>query len=198
MRMPALAVCVACVLLTADPAPPRRPPRMIRRCRISRRWPTASRIRWQGRHHYLYDNEYQSDWATVGSAPSARAGCAQRAGTAAAVGRIDGGAALPALRLREELFRRTLAVARAAPQRRPGASARTPTAQDHHRQREIAHAGLGRMKLSDQTEDPERREKRQQTIIRVFIASLHFRRMIVFGYSSGSGPAGKARAATPR
>jgi hypothetical protein len=34
--------------------------------------------------------------------------------------------------------------------------------EDRHRQREIAHAGLGRVKLSDQTEEPERREKRQQ------------------------------------
>lgn len=32
--------------------------------------------RWQGRHHYLYDDEYQPGPATVGSAPSDARACA--------------------------------------------------------------------------------------------------------------------------
>jgi hypothetical protein len=31
--------------------------------------------RWQGRHHYLYDDEYQPGSATVGSAPSGARAC---------------------------------------------------------------------------------------------------------------------------
>jgi hypothetical protein len=33
--------------------------------------------RWQGRHHYLYDDENQPNSATVGSAPSDARACAR-------------------------------------------------------------------------------------------------------------------------
>jgi len=72
MRVTALGVCVACLLLTAlttaagapatadDPALPNIEA-------LGNREPD----RWQGRHHYLYDDEHQPGTATtVGSAPS--------------------------------------------------------------------------------------------------------------------------------
>src|SRR5476651_563144 len=77
MRMIALGGCVACVLLTAlsysaaapastdDPALPNID-------ELGNREPD----RWQGRHHYLYDDENQPGSATVGSAPSEARACA--------------------------------------------------------------------------------------------------------------------------
>ena len=75
MRTTALGVCAACLLLTAltdsaaapatadDPALPNIEA-------LGNREPD----RWQGRHHYLHDDEYQPGTAgTVGSAPSSDA-----------------------------------------------------------------------------------------------------------------------------
>src|SRR5882757_8328599 len=71
MRTTALGVCVVCLLLNAvatSSAAPATPddPALPNIEALGNREPD----RWQGRHHYLYDDEYQPGRATVGSAPS--------------------------------------------------------------------------------------------------------------------------------
>ena len=71
MRVTALGVCVACMLLTALTTSAAAPataddPALPNIETLGNREPD----RWQGRHHYLYDDEYQPGSATVGSAPS--------------------------------------------------------------------------------------------------------------------------------
>ena len=75
MRVTALGVCVACLLPTALTTSAAAP--------ASADDPTLQNIealgnrepdRWQGRHHYLYDDEYRPE--TTGSTPSAK-GCAE-------------------------------------------------------------------------------------------------------------------------
>ena len=76
MRVTALGVCVACLLLTALTTSAAAP--------ASADDPALQNIeapgnrepdRWQGRHHYLYDDEYQPGSATVGSAPPDARAC---------------------------------------------------------------------------------------------------------------------------
>jgi len=76
MRVTALGVCVACLLPTALTTSAAAP--------ASADDPTLQNIealgnrepdRWQGRHHYLYDDEYQPGSATVGSAPPDARAC---------------------------------------------------------------------------------------------------------------------------
>jgi hypothetical protein len=80
MRGTALGVCVACLLLTAptSAAPASADDPALQNIEaLGNREPD----RWQGRHHYLYDDEYQHLYddeyqpggATVGSAPSSDA-----------------------------------------------------------------------------------------------------------------------------
>jgi hypothetical protein len=75
MRVTALGVCVACLLLTALTSSAAAPasaddPALQNIEALGNREPD----RWQGRHHYLYDDEYQPGIATVGSAsPDPRA-----------------------------------------------------------------------------------------------------------------------------
>jgi hypothetical protein len=72
MRVTALGVCVACLLLTAptSAAPASADDPALQNIEaLGSREPD----RWQGRHHYLYDDEYQPGSATVGSAPSSDA-----------------------------------------------------------------------------------------------------------------------------
>ena len=76
MRMTALGVCVACLLLTALTSSTAAPasaddPALQNIEALGIREPD----RWQGRHHYLYDDEYQPGGATVGSAPSGARAC---------------------------------------------------------------------------------------------------------------------------
>src|SRR5207245_2926978 len=76
MRMIALGVCAACLLLTALPhtaaAPARADDPALQNIEaLGDREPD----RWQGRHHYLYDDDYQPGSATVGSAPSDARAC---------------------------------------------------------------------------------------------------------------------------
>ena len=71
MRMTPLGVCVAYLLLTALTSSAAAPasaddPALQNIEALGNREPD----RWQGRHHYLYDDEYQPGSATVGSAPS--------------------------------------------------------------------------------------------------------------------------------
>ena len=76
MRASILGICTACVLLTgphaaaapadADDA------RLLNIEALGDREPD----RWQGRHHYLYDDENQPNSATVGSAPHDGRACA--------------------------------------------------------------------------------------------------------------------------
>ena len=77
MRTTALGVCVACLLLSTLPhtaaAPASTDDPTLRNIEaLSDREPD----RWQGRQHYLYDDEYQPGSATVGSAPADPRGCA--------------------------------------------------------------------------------------------------------------------------
>jgi hypothetical protein len=77
MRVTVLGVCVACLLLSVLPAPVAAPtstndPTLPNIEALSAREPD----RWQGRHHYLYDDEHQPGSATVGSAPADARGCA--------------------------------------------------------------------------------------------------------------------------
>jgi hypothetical protein len=76
MRVTALGVCVACLLLTALTSSAAAPasaddPALQNIEALGNREPD----RWQGRHHYLYDDEYQPGSATVGSAPSGARAC---------------------------------------------------------------------------------------------------------------------------
>ena len=76
MRKTALGVCVACLLLTALTSSAAAPasaddPALQNIEALGNREPD----RWQGRHHYLYDDEYQPGRATVGSAPSGARAC---------------------------------------------------------------------------------------------------------------------------
>jgi hypothetical protein len=77
MRATVLALCAACLLFAATPYTVAAP--------IHADDPALQNIdalgdsepdRWQGRHHYLYDENHQPDDATVGSAPSEARGCA--------------------------------------------------------------------------------------------------------------------------
>jgi len=75
--MIALGGCVACVLLTALSYSAAAPastddPALQNIDELGNREPD----RWQGRHNYLYDDEYQPGSATVGSAPSEARACA--------------------------------------------------------------------------------------------------------------------------
>ena len=77
MRMTALGVCAAYLLLTALSTSVAAPssaddPALQNIEALGNREPD----RWQGRHHYLYDDEYQPGSATVGSAPSEARACA--------------------------------------------------------------------------------------------------------------------------
>jgi hypothetical protein len=76
MRVTALGVCVACLLvsaLTTSAAAPASAddPALQNIEALGNREPD----RWQGRHHYLYDDEYQPGSATVGSAPPDARAC---------------------------------------------------------------------------------------------------------------------------
>ena len=77
MRITALGVCTACLLLTALTTSAAAPastddPALPNIEALGNREPD----RWQGRHHYLYDDAYQpGTTATVGSAPSAAHAC---------------------------------------------------------------------------------------------------------------------------
>ena len=77
MRMTALGVCAVYLLLTALSTSVAAPasaddPALQNIEALGNREPD----RWQGRHHYLYDDEYQPGSATVGSAPSEARACA--------------------------------------------------------------------------------------------------------------------------
>jgi hypothetical protein len=77
MRITTLGVCAACVLLIspthAAPAPTDADDAGLLNIEtLGDREPD----RWQGRHHYLYDDENQPNSATVGSAPSGARICA--------------------------------------------------------------------------------------------------------------------------
>jgi hypothetical protein len=93
--MAILGVCTACVLLTspahAAPAPTDADDAGLLNIEaLGDREPD----RWQGRNHYLYDDENQPNSATVGSAPSGTRLCAsepvrlRRADGSTVVGRI--------------------------------------------------------------------------------------------------------------
>ena len=74
MRTTALGVGTACLLLTALTSSTAAPataddPALPNIEALTNREPD----RWQGRHHYLYDDENQPGSATVGSAPSSDA-----------------------------------------------------------------------------------------------------------------------------
>ena len=77
MRTTALGVCAVCLLLNAvatSSAAPATPddPALPNVEALGNREPD----RWQGRHHYLYDDDYQPGTAaTVGSAPSNAQAC---------------------------------------------------------------------------------------------------------------------------
>jgi hypothetical protein len=76
MRASILTLCAACVLLTT-PAHAAAPANsedatLFNIEALADREPD----RWQGRHHYLYDDEHQPGSATVGSAPSDPRACA--------------------------------------------------------------------------------------------------------------------------
>jgi hypothetical protein len=75
--MTALGVCAAYLLLTALSTSAAAPasaddPALQNIEALGNREPD----RWQGRHHYLYDDENQPGSATVGSAPSEARACA--------------------------------------------------------------------------------------------------------------------------
>src|SRR5262249_13873873 len=77
MRVTALGVCVACLLLTAlttsAAAPVRTDDPVLQQ---SEALGDQQPDRWQGRHHYLYDDHYQPGTAaTVGSPPSDARAC---------------------------------------------------------------------------------------------------------------------------
>src|SRR3954467_11889145 len=77
MRMTALGVCAACQLLTAIPTSVAAPatadgPALPNIEALGNREPD----RWQGRHHYLYDEENQPGIVPGGSAPSDARACA--------------------------------------------------------------------------------------------------------------------------
>src|SRR4051812_31477575 len=75
MRSAILSICAACALLTAPAvaAPTNSDdPGLLNIEALGDREPD----RWQGRHHYLYDDEHQPGSATVGSAPSDARACA--------------------------------------------------------------------------------------------------------------------------
>jgi hypothetical protein len=77
MRMTALGVCAAYLFLTALSTSAAAPasaddPALQNIEALGNREPD----RWQGRHHYLYDDENQPGSATVGSAPSEALACA--------------------------------------------------------------------------------------------------------------------------
>jgi hypothetical protein len=76
MRVTTLSVCVACLLLTALTTCIAAPataggPTLPNVEALGNRQPD----RWQGRHHYLYDDEHQPGSVTVGSAPSDARAC---------------------------------------------------------------------------------------------------------------------------
>jgi hypothetical protein len=70
MRATILGACIACALLTtfaAAAAPTDTDDAALVNIEaLGNREPD----RWQGRHHYLYDDEYQPGAATTGSVPS--------------------------------------------------------------------------------------------------------------------------------
>jgi hypothetical protein len=77
MRASILGVCTACVLLTSPFHAAAAPAdaddaRSLNIEALGDREPD----RWQGRHHYLYDDENQPNSATVGSAPPDGRTCA--------------------------------------------------------------------------------------------------------------------------
>ena len=77
MRTTALGVCVTCLLLSALSHTVAAPastddPSLPNIEALGNREPD----RWQGRHHYLYDDEHLPGRATVGSAPADPRGCA--------------------------------------------------------------------------------------------------------------------------
>ena len=79
MRAICLAFCAACVL-PAAPSHAAAGPRtaddaaLLNIEALSDREPD----RWRGRHHYLYDDEYQPSSTTVGSSPSDGRTCASQ------------------------------------------------------------------------------------------------------------------------
>jgi hypothetical protein len=72
MRATILGVCTVCVLLTPSHAAPTDADNTRSIEALGDREPD----RWQGRHHYLYDDENQPNSATVGSAPHEGRTCA--------------------------------------------------------------------------------------------------------------------------
>jgi hypothetical protein len=77
MRTTILGVCTACVLL-ASSFPAAAAPTDADDAALPNIEALGDREpdRWQGRHHYLYDDENQPNAATVGSAPSDARTCA--------------------------------------------------------------------------------------------------------------------------
>ena len=77
MRTAILGACTACVLL-ASSFPAAAAPTDADDAALQNIEALGDREpdRWQGRHHYLYDDENQPNSATVGSAPSAARTCA--------------------------------------------------------------------------------------------------------------------------
>ena len=77
MRTAILGACTACVLL-ASSFPAAAAPTDADDAALPNIEALGDREpdRWQGRHHYLYDDENQPNSATVGSAPSEARTCA--------------------------------------------------------------------------------------------------------------------------
>jgi hypothetical protein len=77
MRTTILGLCVACASLTLS-SPTAAAPTGADEAGLPNIEALTSREpdRWQGRHHYLYDEDYQPGSATTGSAPSDPRSCA--------------------------------------------------------------------------------------------------------------------------
>jgi hypothetical protein len=76
MRPTNFVICATCVLLTAMPlgaaAPTNSDDAGLNIDALGDREPD----RWQGRHHYLYDDEHRPGSATTGASPSDPRACA--------------------------------------------------------------------------------------------------------------------------
>jgi hypothetical protein len=77
MRTTVLSICAACAILMppnhAAAAPANADDPALQNVEaLGNREPD----RWQGRHHYLYDDEYQPGQATSGSAAASNPACA--------------------------------------------------------------------------------------------------------------------------
>ena len=72
MRASVLGVCAACMLLTTPSYAAGIAPTNADEAALMQIDGLGDRSadRWQGRHHYLYDDHYQPNSESVGSAPS--------------------------------------------------------------------------------------------------------------------------------